>query len=103
MAPETVLSGEVHVKSDIYSLGILLIELWSGNIPWSDRLAVQILFAVSQGKGVEFPADAPLELKELGWKCLARHPDQHPSAQEVKDTCIGMIDSDIAHRHCSAA
>jgi len=103
MAPETVLSGEVHVKSDIYSLGILLIELWSGNIPWSDRLAVQILFAVSQGKGVEFPADAPLELKELGWKCLARHPDQRPSAQEVKDTCIGMIDSDIAHRHCSAA
>lgn len=102
MAPETVLSGELNVKSDMYSLGIILIELWSGTIPWSGRLTVQILFAVSQGKEVEFPADAPLQLKELGWKCLARHPDQRPSPQDVKDMCIAMIDSDIALRHCHA-
>lgn len=100
MAPETVLSGELTIKSDIYSLGIILIELWSGNIPWSDRLTVQILFAVSQGKEVEFPDTAPRQLKELGLKCLARHPDQRPSPQEVKNICLKMIDSGIARRHC---
>ena len=102
MAPETVLSGELTVKSDIYSLGIILIELWSGNIPWSDRLTVQILFAVSQGKEVEFPDTAPRQLKELGLNCLARHPDQRPSPQEVKERCLKMIDSGIARRHCQA-
>lgn len=102
MAPETVLSGELSIKSDIYSLGIILIELWSGKIPWSDRLTVQILFAVSQGKEVDFPDNAPLQLKELGLKCLNRYPDQRPSPQEVKNICLQMIDSDVARRHCQA-
>ncbi|KAK9843847.1 hypothetical protein WJX84_006057 [Apatococcus fuscideae] len=84
MPPELLTTGKLSKAADVYAFGVLLWEMWTGSRPWSGLLQMQVIFHVTiQRKCLEFPADTPLELKELALACMSREPRQRPRFEEV--------------------
>jgi serine/threonine protein kinase len=76
MAPEQARGSTGDVRSDIYSLGILLYEMVTGKPPFESTSVDQLLVAKLSGSN-DFPsprADLPPELNALILKCLEVDP-----------------------------
>jgi len=86
-APEQIYGGRVDHRADIYSLGCLLYELITGQIPFSGDSSGEI--AERQMKHQAIPpshlvADVPSALEDLIMSMLAKAPAQRPgSAAEI--------------------
>ncbi|KAI5968840.1 KIC1 [Candida margitis] len=85
MAPEVIKSGEAYnSKADIWSLGITVYEIATGNPPYCDKDASWAMQLISKGtpprlEGREYsPA-----LKECVALCLDENPEERPSADEL--------------------
>ena len=96
MAPE-LLRGDAHSRrppADVYSYGVVLFELLSGQRPWANaRSAAEVIAAVGWGgKRVELPTGltsaCPL-LAALMNRCLATSPAERPTFLEI----VGLITS----------
>jgi serine/threonine protein kinase len=75
MAPEQVLDGEVSPRSDIYSLGVLLYELLSGEVPFPGRGATQTMMAqIHQPPPPLDVPGLPSEVAALVMRCLEKDP-----------------------------
>ena len=81
IAPE-VLNGEPYTKaSDIYSLGILMTEMSSGNSPFYDKKHDHRLsLAICEELRPEFGKGTPEFYKKLAYRCMNADPirDQQP-------------------------
>jgi len=75
MAPEQVLDNEVSPRSDIYSLGVLMYELLSGQVPFPGRGATQTMMAQihQPPPPLEVPG-LPPEVVALVMRCLEKEP-----------------------------
>ena len=83
-APEALMEGAISPKIDIYSLGVLLWEMWTGVRAWCGQMPGQIVVAVTQGNGLKgMPGDAPEALQSLVARCLSMDPAQRPHAAQV--------------------
>jgi serine/threonine-protein kinase len=72
MAPEQARSERVDRRADIWALGTVLYELLTGNAPFGELMAPEILFILTQQSGaLSMPADLPLACKELIEKARA--------------------------------
>ena len=88
MSPEQLLAEPVTEKTDIYSLGLLGYELLIGEGPYKVNSPKEIMAAhlrdtprrLSTMRG-----DVEAELERLLESCLAKNPEQRPSAREVED------------------
>ncbi|GLI71405.1 hypothetical protein VaNZ11_016532, partial [Volvox africanus] len=80
MGPEVIM-GTWLKASDVFSFGILLWQLVTGEIkPYGTCTVPQILVGVSQGTlKPEWPASAHPPLVRLGRACLATSPEKRPS------------------------
>jgi serine/threonine protein kinase len=87
MAPEQGLEGHSDARSDIYSLGIVLYEIFTGRTPFDADTPLAILM-----KHVNDPLTLPHQLnaatpepyERIILKALAKHPeDRYQSAQEM--------------------
>ncbi|DAZ97715.1 TPA: hypothetical protein N0F65_009614 [Lagenidium giganteum] len=92
MAPEVILDGHYTESADIYSLGVVLSELDSCQLPYSDaRMSngskmqdVAILQRVSAGKlQPSFSSGCPPPMLALARACLSIDPAARPSAIQV--------------------
>lgn len=79
MAPEVALdSKRVSMKSDLYSLGVILYEISTGDIPFHSNL--ERLQGKTLVKPRELNSAIPGELEKIILKCLERDPDlRYPS------------------------
>jgi serine/threonine-protein kinase len=82
MAPEQALGGEVDHRCDIYGLGVVAYEMFTGRVPFAADSPLPILL-----KHVNEPPPAPSsdEMSATVWvaveRCLAKQPDDRwPSA-----------------------
>lgn len=93
IAPE-ILQGERYSwKADIYSFGVLLVELDTCRHPYSAELMrasgtsqtnARIALLVSTGKLVpSVSAACPEGIRDLTMRCLTFNPDERPSALEI--------------------
>lgn len=82
-APELMSDGHTSKASDIFSLGVILWEVWTGKRAWGDARAVQIIFAICRGDRLPVPEDMPAELSRVMTQCWTLDPNERPSIEEI--------------------
>ncbi|KAJ8549479.1 hypothetical protein K7X08_033186 [Anisodus acutangulus] len=80
MAPELIRNEPFTEKCDIFSLGVIIWELYTLKRPWEGVPPLQVVYAVANdGKRLEIP-EGPLA--KLVADCWAE-PDERPSCEEI--------------------
>jgi hypothetical protein len=94
MPPEFMLGKRLvsRSKTDVYSLGVLMLEMWEGQHAWGCKRAVQIMYAVCNGHRLSVPLDMPRGLSDLVRSCLSEDPDDRPSAHDLCASLMLLVD-----------
>ena len=94
MAPEQILAKEVDQRSDIYSTGVLLFEMLTGQLPFKGDNLMELALAVLTKPAPEVSSldpSLPVELNSLVGRAMAKAPeDRYSSAGELRQE-IGRI------------
>ncbi|RHZ79200.1 hypothetical protein Glove_151g119 [Diversispora epigaea] len=85
MAPETLNKGEYTQASDVYSFGMIMLEVFTSyppyyNIPHDEKL----VFLICDGHKPEIIYEIPQLLKDLMEKCWNTDPFNRPTAKELE-------------------
>lgn len=82
-APEVLRSQAYNEKSDVYSFGVILWELCTGQEPWHDKNAMQVVGAVGWGNA-QLPLSDSMQpiLRDLIASCW-RQPQDRPSFGDI--------------------
>ena len=85
MAPELFRRrARYELGSDMYSYGMVLWELTTRTMPWSDAHNNALIMQwVSQGDREDIPPSTPLPIATLIRKCWASDPAERPSAEQA--------------------
>ena len=85
MAPELFSAGRIDEKSDIFSLGVLIWEMYQGEIPWNDCThPMQVVMAIGiNGERLRIPDEMPKTLAHIVKKCWREDAHRRPSATDV--------------------
>lgn len=87
MAPEQLESGEATPRSDVYSLGLVLMEMLTGRLPWhagvgdqeaDGRALVSFLASPTPGSALKPEPPFSAELQQLAADVLSREPSRRP-------------------------
>jgi non-specific serine/threonine protein kinase len=92
MAPEVLRGIKADVRSDIWSLGVLLYRLVSGELPFAGQTTFETSSAIL-GDHPKPPRGAvPLALRLVIERCLAKDPEQrYQSAADVRTDLQSML------------
>jgi tRNA A-37 threonylcarbamoyl transferase component Bud32 len=87
MAPELILERPPDARADIFSLGVVLYELWSGNHPFLSTTAIETanrILHIPPSPLRHFLPDTPVELELAIGKCLSKNPsDRYADVLEL--------------------
>jgi len=84
MAPEQVRSGDVDVRSDIFSFGSVLHEMLSGTQPFARGSTMETGAAILNDAPFGLPDQVPDKVSVIVQRCLQkRREDRYQSAQEL--------------------
>ncbi|CAL8462735.1 g2268 [Coccomyxa elongata] len=79
VAPEVLHDGEVAKRADVYSFAMLLLEMWSGKVAYSEDNYHSVLFSVFSGRRPNIPDDIPPEYCALMKDCWSNEPKRRPT------------------------
>jgi serine/threonine protein kinase len=91
MAPEQILGKKVDERADIYSLGVIMYELFSGIPPYSRGDHMSVMYQHVQGKArppVEINKALPVDLSNLVMKCMSL--DKSKRAQSMDELRLSL-------------
>ncbi|XP_018322667.1 tyrosine-protein kinase CSK isoform X2 [Agrilus planipennis] len=84
-APEALKQNKFSNKSDMWSFGILLWEIYSfGRVPYPRIPLVDVVKHVEKGYKMEAPEGCPPEVYEIMRQAWDLNPDNRPTFKEVK-------------------
>ena len=86
MAPEIVTGGEVDERSDLYAMGVMMFEIFTGSLPYRGDTAMEVCTA-----HVKQPPPSPSEsweeiphaLERIILTCMDKHPARRYASAEV--------------------
>lgn len=76
MAPEIITRSQYDFKADIWSLGITIIELATGNPPFADQDPRRALFLIPRSKPPKLEGNFSPAIKEFIGLCLREEPEE---------------------------
>ena len=91
MAPEQILGKKVDERADIYSLGVILYELFTGIPPYSRGDHMSVMYQHVQGKArppIEVNKTLPVDLNSLVVKCMSL--DKAKRAQSMDELRLSL-------------
>jgi eukaryotic-like serine/threonine-protein kinase len=91
MAPEQILGKKVDERADIYSLGVILYEMFSGVPPYSRGDHMSVMYQHVQGKArppIDINKELPPELNNLVMKCMSL--DKAKRAQSMDELRLSL-------------
>ncbi|KAK7401677.1 hypothetical protein VNO78_13348 [Psophocarpus tetragonolobus] len=110
LAPEYAIGGKLTRKADIYSFGVLLVEIISGRCNTSSRLPVEEQFLLERtwelyerkelvglvdvSLNGEFDAEQASKFLKIGLLCTQESPKLRPSMSSVVKMLTGKMDVD---------
>ena len=95
MAPEILLGGKYEYHSDIFSYGMILWEILTGDIPYNNIDPKKIENLITNEKNiVKVPDYGNLILRKLCKKCINYDPQKRPSINEILRELKNIYDKD---------
>ena len=91
MAPEQILGKKVDERADIYSLGVIMYEMFAGVPPYSRGDHMSVMYQHVQGKArqpIEINKELPVELNSLIVKCMSL--DKAKRAQTMDELRLSL-------------
>jgi serine/threonine-protein kinase len=79
LSPEAALGQDVGARGDLYSLGVMLFEMWAGRLPYEGASVHQLIAQHAFEAAPRLP-DAPAALADLVARMLAKDPAARPPA-----------------------
>lgn len=95
MAPEQLLKGETSQQSDIYSLGLILAEIFQGTPVYEKESVAELISHYqdrSSNSSVELPSSVDVDplVERVILACLQRNPEDRPSsARQISQALPG--------------
>lgn len=92
MAPEQLAGREVDVRADVYSLGIVLVEVLTGERPLSALDPKRPAALEGWAERVDLPASQRVALDAVVRRCVANDPqDRFASAEELAERLLPAL------------
>lgn len=84
MAPEVICQQECSHRSDVWSVGCTVIEMFQTKPPWYELSPLAAAFAIGQGTSdPKFPDQLSADARDFILTCLKRSPSERPTAEEL--------------------
>lgn len=87
MAPEQIQGGEADQRSDIFSFGVLLFEIFTGKLPFRGEHEAAMVYSITNEEPQDITAvvpDVSLIVASLVQRCLEKDPaDRYQAMQDV--------------------
>ncbi|RHZ49330.1 hypothetical protein Glove_522g93 [Diversispora epigaea] len=84
-APEILIRGEYSQASDIYSFGMIMLEVFTSYPPYYNTPHdINLIMAICNGQKPEIKFEIPQLLKDLMKRCWNSEPRNRPTAKELE-------------------
>jgi predicted Ser/Thr protein kinase len=90
MAPEQLATLQYSEKSDVWSFGVVLFEMYACDVPWADISPPMAAHKIVSGELLPIDPTWPSEVQEVMRRCWEYEPTARPRMTAIYDSLIAL-------------
>uniref|UniRef100_A0A6Q2YSX5 Tyrosine-protein kinase receptor n=1 Tax=Esox lucius TaxID=8010 RepID=A0A6Q2YSX5_ESOLU len=91
MPPESIMYRKFTTESDVWSLGVVLWEIFTyGKQPWYQLSNNEVIECITQGRVLQRPRTCPKEVYDLMLGCWQREPHMRHHIKEIHNLLLNL-------------